>query len=299
MKQVKCLVLLTLFVVLLTAGTTLYGGETKAVKGTVKSFDNVTIHYEVLGKGKKGDPALVFVHGWCCDRSYWSNQLPYFSKTYKVVAIDLAGHGESGMNRKEWATNAFGQDVAAVINKLDLKKVILIGHSMGGPVIAETALLIPEKVIGLVPVDTFQNVEQKFPKEQFEQFMTMFRTDFVKGTQGFIRGFMFTPDADPKLIDKIANDMSAAPPEVGIGAMEGMNKQDLPAVLDKVKEKVKAPIYCVNADKFPTSVEVGKRHAVSFKVKILPKAGHFLMMEKPDAFNQLLEEALKELIIGK
>lgn len=299
MKQLKCLPLLAIFVVLLTAGAGLYGGEAKAVKGTVKSFDNVTIHYEVSGKGKKGDPALVFVHCWCCDRSYWSSQLPYFSKKYKVVAIDLAGHGESGLNRKEWTPFNFAQDVTAVVNKLDLKKVILIGHSMGGPVIAETALLIPGKVIGLVPVDTFQDVEQKFPKEQFEQFMATFRTNFAKGTQGFIRGFMFPSDADPKLIDKIANDMSSAPPEVGIGAMEGMNKQDLPAVLDKIKEKVKTPIYCVNADKFPTNVEAGKRHAVSFKVKILPGTGHFLMMEKPDAFNKLLEEALKELMMGE
>jgi pimeloyl-ACP methyl ester carboxylesterase len=299
MKQLKCLALLAIFVLLLTAGTGLYGGETKAVKGTVKSFDNVTIHYEVSGKEKKGDPTLVFVHCWCCDRSYWSSQLPYFSQKYKVVAIDLAGHGESGLNRKEWSPFNFAQDVTAVVNKLGLKKVILIGHSMGGAVIAETALLIPGKVIGLVPVDTFQDVEQKFTKEQFEQFMAPFRTDFVKGTRGFIRGFMFPSGADPKLIDKIANDMSSAPPEVGIGAMEEGYKVDLPAVLDKVKEKVKAPIYCVNADKFPTNVEAGKRHAVSFKIKILPNTGHFLMMEKPDAFNKLLEEALKELMMGE
>ena len=97
--------------------------------GTAVSADGVQIRYEFRGKG---EPTLIFVHGWCCDRSYWREQLPYFAEKHRVVAIDLAGHGESGLNRKAWTLDAFGDDVAAVAAKLSLKQMVLIGHSVGG-----------------------------------------------------------------------------------------------------------------------------------------------------------------------
>lgn len=255
----------------------------------VKSADGIPIAYQVRGKG---DITLVFVHCWCCNKGFWDAQVPYFSKHYQVVAVDLAGHGESGSSRKEWTMQAYGHDVAAVVKELKLKKVILIGHSMGGPVIAEAARLLPKQVLGLVAVDTFANVELKYTKEQSEMFLAPLRKDFVKGTENFLRMWMFTPKTDAKLIEKIVKVMSSAPPEVGIQSFEGMFKQDLPAVL----KEVKVPIRCINADKFPINVEAGKRHAVSFEVKIMKGVGHFLHMEDPETFNRLLEETVKELV---
>ncbi len=75
------------------------------MKGLVTSADGIHIAYETRGEGT---PALVFVHGWSCDRTYWDGQLPAFSRQFKVVAVDLAGHGESGLGRKTWTMGAFG-----------------------------------------------------------------------------------------------------------------------------------------------------------------------------------------------
>jgi len=130
-----------------------------APRHTAISADGIQISFHVQGSGT---PALVFVHGWCCDKTYWDAQAPFFSKRYKVVTVDLAGHGESGLGRKDYTMEAFGEDVVAVVDKLGLDNVVLIGHSMGGPVILEAAQRIPERVIGLVAADTFHNVEQKF-----------------------------------------------------------------------------------------------------------------------------------------
>ena len=96
------------------------------------SFDGIPISYRVHGNGS---PALIFIHGWSCDQSYWDKQVPYFARKYKVVKIDLVGHGDSGLGRKNWTIIAFAEDVAAVVNKLDLDQCVLVGHSMGGPVI--------------------------------------------------------------------------------------------------------------------------------------------------------------------
>ena len=97
------------------------------IKDHVLSSDGTPIYYEVQGDG---EPALVFIHGFCSERSYWSKQLCKFAQQYKVVAVDLAGHGESGLDRKTWTISAFGEDVVAVVEKLGLDKVVLIGHSM-------------------------------------------------------------------------------------------------------------------------------------------------------------------------
>jgi len=115
------------------SGKTNLQSETKtSYIDSVYSADSVSIKYEVSGMG---DKSLVFVHCWCCDRSYFENQIGFLSRDYKVVAIDLAGYGSSGMNCDEWTVSAYANDVAAVVNKLGLKDVVLIGHSMGGMVV--------------------------------------------------------------------------------------------------------------------------------------------------------------------
>src|SRR4030042_643712 len=96
-----------------------------------RSADGVPIHYDVRGNGAI---ALVFVHGWCCNRHHWDRQMSYFAPHYTVVSLDLAGHGESGCNRTRWTIPSFGQDVVAVVGQLGLEQVVLIGHSMSGPV---------------------------------------------------------------------------------------------------------------------------------------------------------------------
>jgi pimeloyl-ACP methyl ester carboxylesterase len=111
------------------------------------SADGVRIAYEVHGHGS---PALVFVHGWSCNRSFWAGQIEPFSKQFEVVGVDRAGHGDSGRNRAKWTIPSYSEDVAAVVKKLNLKKVILIGHSMGGDVIPEAALGLPGRVVGLI-----------------------------------------------------------------------------------------------------------------------------------------------------
>ena len=122
------------------------------MKDVAVSPDGIPVTFETHGTG---EPALVFVHGWSCDRSYRRGQVGDFARRHRVVTVDLAGHGESGTGRKRWTVPAFGADVAAVIEKLRVEDVILIGHSLGGDVIVETALLLPKQVAGVVWVDVF------------------------------------------------------------------------------------------------------------------------------------------------
>ena len=300
MRMKKLLMIIPLVILLCLTFSCQKQGEEVAAEKEVEptitvdnatSADGISVAYEVRGEG---EPALVFVHGWCCDRSYWDAQLPYFAQKYKVVAIDLSGHGESGLDRKEWTMGAFGEDVVAAVNKLNLEQVVLVGHSMGGPVILEAARRMPKRVIGLVGVDTLQNFEDKFTQEQIEEMFTSLRSNFAEATRNFVRT-MFTPNSDLALVEKIATDMSSAPQEVGLGALEGYVDFHNNEII-RVLQEVQAPITCIPSDKYPTNVETNQRYAPSFQAKIMSGVGHFNMMEDPETFNRLLEETVQEFM---
>ena len=253
---------------------------------TIYSKEGTPIVYTLEGSG---DRAVVFVHGWSCDRSYWDLQVPCFTKDYTVVAVDLPGHGESPYDREEWTMEAFGEDVAAGVAGLDLERGVLVGHSMGGSVILTAAKYLGDRVVALVGVDTYQDLESVFPENEFNALIKPFRNDFVETTKSFVRN-MFLPSADSLLVERIANDMSAAPREVALGSFRGLFAFNPIPVL----EEVTIPVYGINSDMYPVNVEAGKRHAKAFEIQFMKGWGHFLHLEDPETFNQMLEEILKK-----
>src|SRR6202011_6107803 len=145
---------------------------------TFRADDGLEIVGEVRGQG---DTALIFLHGWCGDREYWKHQVEVFAADYRVVALDQAGHGESGKGRKAWTADGLAGDVEAVVKALALKRVILVGHSMGGPIALLAAKRMPGTVVAVIGVDTLWNAELKLPEEAAKKFMESFEKDF-KGT---------------------------------------------------------------------------------------------------------------------
>jgi pimeloyl-ACP methyl ester carboxylesterase len=249
------------------------------------SRDGIPVAFEVHGSGT---PTLVFVHGWSCDRSYWRGQLNSFAQRYQVVAIDLAGHGQSGTGRASWTMAAFGEDVAAVIEHLDVRETVLIGHSMGGDVIVETALRLRTQVTGLVWVDTYGSLDEPRTREEIQAFLVPFREDFVPSTRELVRG-MFLPDTDPGLVEWVVTDMASAPPEIAVDALERAISNDGPIVAGL--RELTASVVAINPGYRPTDIEDLRRHGV--EAIVMPGVGHFLMLEDPDGFNRLLREVIE------
>ena len=248
---------------------------------TATSRDGVTIRFETHGTDA---PALVFVHGWSCDRSYWESQVPFFSPRYQVVTIDLGGHGESGTGRSTWTMPSFGEDVAAVVNRLGPGPAVLIGHSMGGDVIVEAAVRLPGRIAGLVWVDTYRSLGKGRSPEEVERFAAPFRSDFPSSTREFVRT-MFPASADPGLVDRVVEDMASAPPEVALSALEHAISFK-PEIVSSLPS-LRLPFVAINPDDGgPTDVEGLERYGI--ETVLLPGVGHFLMMEDPDAFNRAL-----------
>lgn len=282
-------VLITGLVLLALFGFTSAHGDWPHV---VSSRDGTPISYEVAGDGEL---TLVLIHGWSCDARYWREQVPVFSEKYRMVVVDLAGHGHSGQSRTTYSMSSFGEDVRAVADAVGAQRMILVGHSMGGPVAVEAARLMPGRVIGIIGVDTLENVEYPLTEEQFLQMVTPLKEDFTAGTRAFVSQ-MIRPYTDHALREWILSDMSSAPPRVALSAFSELLQDALSGDAAKVFESVRVPVISVNGDAWPINYEGNRKHMASYDAIVIEGADHFLMMNKPVAFNAALEQAIERLV---
>lgn len=254
----------------------------------VTSKDGVSIAYSVTSSG---DVALVFVHGLSCDSRYWQKQVPYFAKKYQVITIDLPGHGHSGAGRDVYSMEAFGDDVAVVIENENIRKAILIGHSMGGAIILQAAGEKPEEVIGVIGIDTLHNFEEKVTQEQIDSLVKPLEADFRNNFEKFVRD-MFPADANQKLVDWVAIDMVSSDKEIAISCIEDYINSDTV----KMVKKVSCPIISINSDLWPSNAQANEKYCEAYKLYLMTGLGHFIMLEDSDKFNPLLEKVITEII---
>lgn len=254
------------------------------------SADGVQIRFDVQGEG---EPALVFVHGWPGDRSNWRSRMDLLAEKYTMVTIDLAGFGESDHNRDKWTMSAFGKDVVAVVKKLDLDQVVLVGFSMGDKVIVEAATFMPERVILLVGIDTFKNVDLTQNQEQIDKFTAPFRTDFSKALLEMTRS-LFPPNTDSSYVEKILLQLgeSGAPPDIALPVIEEYMKHDITPAL----KEIKVPIHCINSDLTPTNIEDARKYISSFEVVTYSGEGHLILWENPVKLTQLIADIVKDFL---
>ncbi len=275
---------------LLTA--TVHGGEgdAKPARKTIRAEDGLSIVCDVRGQG---DTALIFLHGWCGDRAYWKNQVEVFARDYRIVAVDQAGHGESGKDRKHWTASSLAGDVEAIVRTLGLERVILVGHSMGGPVALLAAKRLPGKVVAVIGVDTLQDAEFKMPEEMAKKFFEGIEKDF----QGMMRaGFagLLHEKTDRELKKWLSTRAEAQDQKMALGLMRDLQAQDT----KKLLQEAKVPVRCINsAGGFafftPTAIDTNKKFA-DYNAVLIEEVGHYPMLEKPAEFNQKLREVLRE-----
>jgi len=188
--------------------------------------------------------------------------------------------------------------VSAVCGAIGADKVILIGHSMGGAVIAEAAALMPGRVIGLIGVDTLDNIEYPLADAELQDMLAPMKKDFRAGSRKFIRS-MLSYQTDRALREWILADIASAPPDVALSAMQEMMSQYITGGAARIFERVKVPVITVNGDLWPINYAANRRHMLSFDAVVLKGADHFLMMDRPEEFNQALEQAVQTLSKGR
>jgi len=247
------------------------------------SVDGIDIHWTSHGTGSR---AVIFVHGWTCDETSWQGQVPAFSRQYRVVTLDLPGHGKSKAPKDgRLSMELFARAVEAVRREAGLDRAVLVGHSMGTPVIRQYALMYPQRVEALVLVD---GLIQVAGGGRGVTAPSMTGPEGLKAREAMIRG-MFGPSASPQLQQQILAMMLGASEATAAGAMA--------ATWDESRwtnDVVTVPVLAVYADKSALADRAGMaRLYTNLEYHEIAGTGHFVMMEKPAEFNRLLAEFLE------
>jgi len=264
----------------------------------VKSSD-VNIAYDLRGTG---DTMIIFVHGWAINKEYWRSQEELFSERFTTVALDLGGHGQSGKNRDSWTVYDYANDVIAVINALKADKVILVGHSMSGDVIAAVADSIPSKIIGLVGIDNFKDIATTRSKEEqdgINSFLQILHTRYDSVVTVYCYSRLFPPKyPDSAIMKQLVKDVLRTDSVVSVKTIEAMMQSSLTE--GERLSKVSLPVHVITSDYAPANKTVMEKYCkAGFKEKIIRGTGHYPMVEKPEEFNQLLTETINEIARGK
>ena len=255
--------------------------------GSAATVEGLKIHSSSDGSG----PTIVFVHGWTCDSSSWTAQVPAFAKDHRVITLDLPGHGQSASPPDgKLSMDLFARAVEAVRAEAGADRIVLVGHSMGAPVIRQYAHLYPAHVAGLVAVDGPLDI-RVFPTELppgFAQSLT--GPEGRTAREGMIRS-MFIAETPPALQEKVLAMMLAAPEATAVGAM---NATFDPA--NRWTDVIRAPALTVYAGTANVPDPAATKELYpNHEATQLTGTGHFLMMEKPDEFNRLLAGFLDKI----
>jgi len=275
-------VAILLGLVAVTAPTLAVGEE------TFRLADGVELAY--VDRGTR-EPELVFVHCGMCRKEIWTETLDAFASTHRVVAVDLPGHGRSGVNLERLSISTLGADVAALVEHLGLHRLVFVGNSLGGPVSLEAARhLGPERVLGVVGVDTLHDLGRAIPEDVVRRRVEAFRRDFRGSCSEMMVGLL-GKDAPPPVRARLERETCDNDPEAAIALLESLPEFDQASCAAEAG----VPVRAINSKVHPTAVDANREIAVSFEVTLMDGVGHFPQIESPKAFQSHLRRVVDEL----
>ena len=184
------------------------------------TYKNTSISYTDTGKGA----AVVLLHGHILNRGMWDAFVPEFSRKYRVIAIDLLGHGDTGCLGYIHSMEDMADAVHAVLAELRVRKAILVGHSMGGYVALAFAELYPDMMKGLVLLNSTSradNEERKANRDRAIKAVKQNKEIFVRMSVGNL----FSEENRERLAEEIEQTKLQAlktPVQGIVAALEGM-----------------------------------------------------------------------------
>jgi pimeloyl-ACP methyl ester carboxylesterase len=258
--------------------------------------NGVRIAYTSCGEA---DTTLLFVHGWCINKGYWAPQTSHFCPRYKVVCIDLPGFGQSGMNRTDYNFDIYAADIKAVIEQLELKNVILIGHSMSGDIALNVSNKYPGLLAGIVGIDNLHSPGAPMTPEQEKDndgFFEMLSTRFDSTVEKYMKPGIFKPETDTAIVNRVMNDVFATDSSAAISVL-----RSLVVIAQKEKPLMQGlshKLYLVHSDILPVNADsLAKYCSKGFQAEPVRASSHYPMIENPAGFNTALQKVIDA--IGK
>ncbi len=250
--------------------------------------DDVALRY--LDEGC-GEPALLFVHGWCCDHTYWRPQISEFSRRHRVVAVDLRGHGASDKTDEDYTIGGYFDDLAWLIGEIGLRRPVVIGHSMGGVIVANLVRRHPELAQAAVFVDSLlMPMDPDFQPLRKQVSDGLRSPQYQQVASQFIGEYLFREESPMALRQEVIAAMVAAPQKVMYSSIENMFEDE-----NLHARPLPVPALFVRAATLPITEEQLRAAMPGIDIQTLDCA-HFVQLERPEEFNAILRDFLSQIL---
>lgn len=255
-------------------------------------MNQVNLNYRHDGEGKIN---LIFLHGWSIDSTYWRDQIDYFSDKYSVYAIDLPGFGDSTAdNRTDWTIEEYALDVKDFIKTMELKNIILIGHSMSGSIALDVAIKSSDEIIGIIGVDNFKMIGDNAiaeNREEVARFIIQLNNDYETAVTDYANNFLFMPSTPEDVRKRILKDYKKVDENTGIETFRA--SLEYAGMLRTNLQMLPHKLHLVNSDNYPTDEASLEEYCKNgFELRIISGTGHYPMVEKPQEFTRLLNDVV-------
>ncbi len=260
------------------------------------TVNGIRLYYEV--HGDSGEP-LVLVHGYTGDISDWRHQFPEFSKTHRVLAMDLRGHGrsEAPADRSSYTLEKMADDVEALVDQVGFERYHLLGHSMGGGIVQEIALRSPQRLLSLILHDTslkFAMGGDPAIKEWRDKRHALAESDGMAAVAGMPPLMPPPPHIPPERLEEEKVRLSKMSPDGFIGAWKGL--EDWQGTRRRA-HAISAPTLIIYGSlDAPLLIDGSTRLAElipNSHVEVIPETAHSPQWERPELFNRALRKHLE------
>jgi pimeloyl-ACP methyl ester carboxylesterase len=235
--------------------------------------------------GRGNAVPVVFVHSFGGSSGHWSTQLAHLRLTRRAIAFDLRGHGQSAAPRgDDYSVAAFGQDIAAVVDGLNLERFVLVGHSLGGAAATAYVGEHPEAVAGLVLVGT----PGKAPPEMSAKIMASMEAEYGKVSQQYWHRLL--AGAQSHVRSRILSEMMSVPKDASLSIIRGVFEHDpLPSLT-----AYSGPKLIISG---AAEDQAGSLHQQAPEIphRTISGTSHWMQMDKPAEFNAILDGFLAEV----
>lgn len=253
--------------------------------------NSIELDYEDTGKGN----TLLFLHGLGSTKKDWDAQVPFFSKNYRVIVVDLRGHGNSTIPDKDYGVSFMTEDIKAFLDKLQIKNVTIIGFSMGGAVAFQLASSYPAYVENLVIVNSGPDFNSM---GSLGEDLLKSRTHFLetKGLELLAKEISFNMFPEAHQID-LRNDFEIRCKNNDYNAYYQSFVTLMEWGLGDKLEEIKARTLVVASDMDYTPIEFKEAYVKRMPnatLRVIKNSRHGVVIDQPDAFNEVLNRFLKD-----
>jgi len=259
-----------------------------ASKKTMALPDGETLAY--IDMGDRGGPPVVLIHGYTDNARDWVPMLPYLSKHYRLILVDIRGHGQSSKPECCYSRLDFAYDIKLLLDGLGVRKADIVGHSLGSIIAQTFAEYWPERTAHVVLISSTGGFPPDRPKKaaQFD-FAAEIRKlkEPIDADSPFMIAWWDSPTpVDPDFIRRQRKDAAGIPLRVWLAVLdEALPADNAFADLQATLPRLKAPTLLIWGSKDPIMEEEVRQSLrkglPNAKVKIFEGLGHNPFWEDP------------------